>query len=181
MKNILFILATILYTSVAFSQFDSVYTSVSSEDCLTISVSNATDEIDFYSGECPSLGGYQVLVVGGDIRYNLDLKYNGVRIPTYKPGAFHDMGSTVIEWRYSKMGDGYQSQVNYTALIYRLSLDTYTEEQGQVEKDTLVVVRLAQENSCVIGLVEQQANMNEKAQAIADDMSRTCLLSPSIY
>jgi hypothetical protein len=182
MKAILIALLSLVAYS-ASAQMQSVYTSVDVKDCVTVTSSEMDKgPIDFYTGECPAMGGYKVTITGGDIRYNLDLSYEGVRIPTLKPMQFHDMGSSKIEWRYKRTGSDWNSyQVEYTALIYRLNLDSYNPATGESKpQDTLVVVRLNGASSCVVGMVEQQANMNQKARQIADNPAASCVNEENI-
>lgn len=175
MKSLLISLLLLIGTY-AQAKIGSVYTSVEPQDCVTINGSEllAEPEIDFYEGECAAFGGYRVYISGGDIRYSLDLSYQGQSIDTIKLASFHDMGSAKIEWRYERKGDGFDNTLEYTALIYRLNYTTYTENGEPTDKDMLVVVRLDQQNSCVIGTIEQQANMNEKARQLADNKSASC-------
>lgn len=182
MKAILIALSTVFAVS-AMAKTQSVYTSVDTKDCVTVTSSEMDNgPIDFYTGECPAMGGYKVTITGGDIRYNLDLSYQGVRIPTLKPLYFHDMGSAKIEWRYQRTGGDWESyQVEYKALIYRLSIDSYNPDTGESkDQDTLVVVRLNGASSCVVGMVEQQADMNQKARQIADNPQATCMNQENI-
>ncbi len=167
---VLFILAVVNQVQAA----DSFYTSVKTDDCLTVNspeVDGVPYEIDYYVGQCPGLSGYQVFIQGGDIRYNLQLKYNGFDIELPVLSAFHDMGSDKIEWRF-KREDG---MVRMTGLIYRLNFQDFNEETGDFFTNTrLYVVRLAGKESCLIGEVNASDSMNAEARNIADDESLSC-------
>ncbi len=176
-----FLLMSVVFFGVrAFSSVDveSVYTSVLSSDCVTVASSELeTDpEIDYYDAECSALGGYQVFVRGGDIRYSLELSYNGVQIPLPRPASFHDLGASKIEWRYERQYSEHNSGIVYTALIYRLNYESYDAQKEEfVSTDELVVVRLKGEKSCVIGQIEEQEKMNVLARALADDKNAQCV------
>lgn len=152
----------------------SIYTSVESKDCLVIDSSQwyKEPEIDFYRAECPSYGGYRVEVSGGDVRYNVKLRYGDTLFRLMALSTFHDLGSKKVEWRYviEALQDA-QKQVRFTALIYRLSF----QAQDDTDREALVVVRLNQEKTCVIGVVEQTKDMNGLARSIADDPTRACV------
>lgn len=174
----IFTLLLALITSQAFAANSSVYTSVEPKNCITVynSADEAEPEIDGYTGICPSFGGYIVEISGGDIRYNLKLSYNGVKIETPNLSAFHDMGSKVIEWRYEISGD----EVLYKALIYRLNFQNYNPTTGEDFNDsTLFVIRLNQEASCLIGSYTASENrgvsINALATALADNATAACL------
>lgn len=168
-----------LFSSTSFAGYQSVYTNIDYKSCVTVDSSelHSEPEIDFYTGECPALGGYRVTISGGDIRYSLKLNYNGVEIPTVRPGGFHDLPSSKIEWRYERVGSWGNYGVNYKALIYRLNATVdYDDSTGNpISEDMLVVVRLKREKSCVVGIVKQQADMNKKARKIADNMNASCI------
>lgn len=152
---------------------DSVYTSVAVKDCLTIESSELEEqaEIDYYYGQCPGLDGYQVYVQGGDIRYNLQMAYNGVAIRLPQLAAFHDLGSDKIEWRYKRTSKG----VILKALIYRLSYQDYNVETEEFfETSKLYVVKLDGPTSCLAGEVAASNTMNLEARNIADDEDLTC-------
>lgn len=169
----------VLITNSAFAVTDSVYTSLKVEDCIAINASyllpEDEQEIDYYEGVCPSFGGYQIGVSGGDIRYSVTLSYNGTEIELPRLYQFHDAGE-VAEWRYVRGAVAPSiNQVVYTSLIYRLNYSDYQSNGDIVEKSKLVVVRLNKENSCVIGIIDNQSRMNERARVIADDGSAPCM------
>lgn len=151
------------------------YTSVKTDDCVTIesSANLAEPEVDYYHGECPALGGYQVFITGGDLRYSLELHYAGQEVAPYRIYEFHDLGAKAIEWRYQiQAREAAMDHVKYQALIYRLR---YEHPESNKDRDQLVVVRLAGAKSCVLGVLEQQTKMNEKARQLADDPNAQCM------
>ncbi|MEM7646350.1 MAG: hypothetical protein AAF203_05530 [Pseudomonadota bacterium] len=160
----------------AHPELESKYTSVKPADCFAANSSELElePEIDFYEGTCPAFGGYVVEISGGDIRYSLSLHYGKKKIDLPRPGAFHDMGSDVIEWRFNRHNSNGHGPFHPNALIYRLNVaDDLTE--GPKNIDRLIVVRLNKEKSCVIGDLSKVKDMNKKARAIADDFSSPCL------
>ncbi len=171
------ILSLLLISSQAFgannTDIQSVYTSIEDADCKTIKVATETDPIDFYTGECVGLDGYSVLVTGGDLRYSIELKVDEKTVELTHLGAFHSPGSDKIEWR----GPVKNGEVQPYALIFRLNIDdSFDQNDLPVGTDSLFVVRLDGAQSCVIGVVRQQSEMNNKARAIADDIKLPCLV-----
>lgn len=150
---------------------ESVYTSVKVEDCITIDSSefDAEPEIDYYTGLCKGQGPYVVKISGGDLRYSLSLLFRGKEIEGLtKTIAFHDMGSEVVEWRYD-------NDKNLKALIFRINADIFriNADDGSgmgKSEDLLHVVKLNKANTCTVAVLSKQANMNEKAQEIADNI-----------
>lgn len=173
----------LLLSANAYAVPGSTYTSIVTSDCVVVASSEleTEPEIDYLTAECPALGGYRLMVSGGDIRYSLDLSYEGVEIPMVKLPSFHDLPSAKIEWRYNRERIGVVGNVTYTALIYRLNRQVYTDNSVDENKDMLVVVRLNKEKSCVIGVVDQQKDMNKKAVRIADDSNAKCIDISEVY
>lgn len=188
MKNLLLLILALNLTTLSASESkpSSKYTSIDILDCLTVINSEeiADAEIDFYKGFCPSFGGYEVEISGGDIRYDLKLHYNGKDLAIDdQVSGFRDMGSSKIEWRYQVNNDGdvlFGGDVKFTALIYRINFQTYNDEtEKEYNESRLVVVRLDGAKSCVIGRVDasKYKNSNEPnkvATKIADDLTQTC-------
>lgn len=162
--------------------FFSQYTSLAPADCVTLDGDSLykEPEIDFYRGECPSLGGYRAVITGGDLRYHLELVYNGKTIELVSPAAFHSAG-VKAEWRFQRTkekGEGNYEHLSAvpTALIYRLVTDEFNESTGNSKSvDQLVVVRLQGAATCVIGQVKASQAMNIEAQKLADNLSAPCL------
>lgn len=151
---------------------DSVYTSVKVDDCITLDSADFDDpvEIDYYTGVCRGYGPYTVMISGGDLRYGLSLLYRGKEIAGLtKTSAFHDMGSDVVEWRVE--------QGQPKALIFRISAAEDFSENGMPEDvDLLHVVKLDELNSCTVAVLKKQANLNQLARKVADNIEAySCL------
>ncbi|MEZ4815275.1 MAG: hypothetical protein R3A80_08745 [Bdellovibrionota bacterium] len=162
---------------------EGVYTSIKQSNCVVASSSELVEdaEIDFLKMSCPALGGYEVEISGGDIRYDLKLHYQGENIALPYVGAFHDMGSEVIEWRYSRVdtNEVFGKSIKYQALIYRINSD-WTQEDGTLKNvSTLYVVRLDGKNSCAVAALSTLNNpggdLNKLAVAAAEDNTLKCL------
>lgn len=153
------------------ANMSSIYTSIKRSDCVSVydSTKDPHAEIDSEIRRCVGLAGFETIISGGDLRYDLSLSYGGQEVVLAGHGPFRDIEADKIEWRYEKTGSGISSQVTFKALIYRLAYQGWnekTEEPFQTEK--LVVVKLDGLKSCVVGKVEKQNQMNKKARAIAD-------------
>lgn len=151
------ILAAMALTAGSAFANSSTYTSVLKEDCITIQDSEQEQdpEIDYYTGVCPGINGYQVKISGGDLRYGPTLMYQGKDVPNslYQIYQFHDMGSSKVEWRNN-------------ALIFRINTD---------DGSYMHVVRLAGADSCTVA-VFNSGNLNQRARNVADHIeSYPCL------
>lgn len=180
MKSTLIILALLVSGSAL--ALETQYTSIDHKDCVVRSSSEMEKEPegDFYDAECAGLGGYQVTISGGDIRYDLKLSYHGQEVrKLVTTGAFHDMGAKKIEWRYKREKvDVFNSKIVYKALIFRINYAHYEEgqEHGPVNRDSLYVVKLDGANSCTVAIVPQSKDMNKKARVISNDIgNQVCL------
>ena len=142
----------------------STYTSIGDKTCIIHDASSLHKhpEIDFLKQECAGLGGYQVFVAGGDLRYPLHLVYNGQFIRLTSIGAFHQTGSKNIEWVYTREKD----TVTYKALIHRIN---YEDDGDPKTPDAtiLIVTKLDKEKTCPVAVVRASKNMNQQARAIA--------------
>ncbi|MCO5113348.1 MAG: hypothetical protein M9899_04140 [Bdellovibrionaceae bacterium] len=181
MKTILVLVMALGFTGAAWAQTgpQSVYTSLNIQDCLTVEsvmlLPEEEREIDYYTGVCPSYGGYTVGVSGGDLRYSLFLSYNGTEISLPSYYQFHETGN-LAEWRYALKSTGFHSnELQLKALIYRIYYSDYDTNGNEVNKSNLIVVRLNKEKSCVIGIVPQQKDMNLAARKIADNPKARCV------
>lgn len=176
MKALFIFLAIASIQSLAQAKLESTYTSVQTDDCATYDASDLhpNAEIDFYTGECPGLGGYQVMISGGDLRYPLHLVYGGKKITLTQFLTFHQLGSNKIEWLYERSSQG---KVTYKALIHRMGYDSYNPETNMAEStEALIVSKLDGANTCSVAVVKKSANMNQKAREIAEKaQSMKCL------
>lgn len=172
MKFVLLSALFVLLTNSALAAKDSLYTSLNEEDCTTISLDNSI--IDSYEGVCTGVDGYNIGVSGSDLRYSVTLDYKGSEIELPRLLSFHYPGA-VAEWRYNASAKA-KGGLSYNALIYRLNYLTYDDNGDPIDLSQLVVVRLNEEKSCVIGIVKNSKDMNIKARAIADDKSAKCIV-----
>lgn len=145
------------------AQLLSTYTSVHDSTCVIYDAASLhkEPEIDFLTQECAGLGGYQVMISGGDLRYPLHLVYNGKEIELSRVGAFHQVGSKQIEWLFNRV----DKKAVYKALIHRIN---YSDPSGTKDLTMLIVTKLAGENTCPVAVVTASADMNKKARAIAE-------------
>lgn len=157
-------------THVANAELTSSYTSLLEADCQTI------DNDNFYQALCPAKGDYQLEVYAGDLRSGVELIYDDHRVD-YAPVEPSQYGK-VAEWRFSAQ----HSSPAYHAVIYRLHVTQVSDTDSadlflppSHDRDQLVVIRLAEEKSCLLGIIEQTDNMNQKARALADDKTAPCI------
>ncbi len=168
--------------------FQSEYTSLKAENCRTIEF--IADHAGSYHASCPAKAPYQLEVEGIDLRYGLNVIYDGSdnkKTDDSKPKhtvrywypQFFQVGDTV-EWRYSQNKQG---QKNYHALIYRVYSANQSadysdngDENGMEKRDKqeLFVVRLDKDKSCILGKIPASKDMNVKARQLADDMTANC-------
>lgn len=168
--TLLSLLLLSLPTHVAKAELTSSYTSLLEADCQTI------DNDNFYQALCPAQGDYQLEVYAGDLRSGVELIYDDHRVDyaTVEPAQY----GKVAEWRFSMQ----HSSPTYHALIYRLHVAQVSNTDSadlflppSHDRDQLVVIRLAEEKSCLLGIIEQTDNMNQKARALADDKTAPCI------
>jgi hypothetical protein len=72
------------------------------------------------------------------------------------------MGSKKIEWRFGK------NKKTPKALIFRIASTEYDNDGMPVDVSLLHIVKLDGDNTCTVETLRPQANMNQKARAIAD-------------
>lgn len=174
MKSLLLISSLILPSILmAEARFHSILTSVEPQSCVTLESSEfeAEPEIDYLVQECPGLGGYQVFIRGGDLRYPLHLRYQGQEIELTHLFSFHEVGAKVIEWVYTR---GPEGTVRYEALIHRLSFDNHEGHDDSV----LVVTKLDGARSCPVALIRSSKTMNMEARGLAEKAADLKCLSP---
>jgi hypothetical protein len=186
MKSLLTLsfLFTTLSLKAGTSETRAVTTSILNNDCLITSSAEweAEPEIDFLSMICPSYGGYQVEISGGDIRYDLKLSYAGTQLPTEDLGAFHDMLGSKIEWRYKlPAANDFKAQPKFTALVYGLSFQDYDEKtEENFENYRVIAIKLAGKKSCIVAridgtTVKSEEEAYQKARELADNAKAPCL------
>lgn len=168
--------------SFAGPKFDSAYTSLDDKECnlLTSSETDPEAQIDYFSSICPGRDGYQVKLLGGDIRSWIGLLKPGQAyddgVDFYAPlmvgaeGHFPNVQGTKLEWRYA---DG-----KLVAFILRMTAQDIEEYEKSIEN--LVVLRVDTADlskTCLLGSVNvaKVKNANEAARAMADDLSKPCV------
>jgi hypothetical protein len=145
----------------------STYTDLKA-DCVIVSQATDKAPIDFFSSECKSFGGYRLQETGSDLRYGPALSLNGNDLEIGRPGSFHEMDSTKVEWMYTVSRDEEGSgEIEWKGFIYRLSVDN---SEGTGSSSNLFVVRLDGEKTCFLG----NAKTNEAARALVKNAKATC-------
>jgi hypothetical protein len=175
MKQFASIFATItLSTLTAFAgqgeqtTIESVYTDLNKE-CIVVEAATENAEIDFFTSECKSFGGFQLSITGGDVRYHPELSYGGQNLNLPTPGHFHDLGSDKVEWMYRKttsLQDG-SGSLTWLGFIYSLNVDN---GQGTDSNHIIYAVRLDGANTCMIGT----ATTNEQARSLVQNSKPGC-------
>ncbi len=149
------------------SKWKSVYTDTIA-DCVEISAATEDAPIDFYEADCKSFGGYRLKIEGGDLRYGPELSFGETIFDLQRPGSFHDMGSTKIEWVYKHTLDNEGiGKIQWRGLIYRLSAAT---EDGERDESILYSIRLDGNKSCFLGM----SSTNEKARELVYNSKTDC-------
>lgn len=148
----------------------STTTKLADEACVIYdgSVLQKEPEIDFLTQECPGLGGYQVMISGGDLRYPMSLVFGGKEIKLTNLGGFHQAYGEVT-WLYTRVG----GQVIYKSLIHRVD---YNDPDKEEALRMLVITKLDKENTCAVATVQEAPDMEEQARALAEKAdSLSCL------
>jgi len=164
------LLAALLASPSAFAakvEWKSVYTDLKNE-CVVVSSSNDTSEIDFFDSECKSFGGYRLRYSGGDIRYAPALSFNGLELQIGQPASFHDRASDKVEWVYRLTTESYgEGEIEWKGFVYRLSV---ANEDGMGSTNVLYAVRLDGEKTCLLGTPKT----NEAARALIKNLNAPC-------
>lgn len=151
--------------SMATPTYSSVYTSVATQACKTLK--SNPNEGGSYSGLCPGVGGYQLILLEGDIRQTLTVvtpnkKEFPLEFWRIVSPHFSAIGNKV-EWRVQKNA----GKTTPVALIARYNVSEHPEKP---EKNTsyLVVSKITKDAACVTDIVKPQANANVLARRLAD-------------
>jgi hypothetical protein len=144
---------------------DSVYTSIRTADCgaAPSDIQREFAAKDLGVQECPAPADWHLLFVASDANSWLELRRDDFRwsaedaIVYERPiGLAPNVGgASVVEWRGDDQGRPH-------ALIFRVVAQDPSNPAARVSR--LFVVRIGQDNACVIG----QARTNEAARALAD-------------
>lgn len=179
MKHIIIFLLGFGFASFAFSQAPKFfYTSL--VDCAPFLSSEWDDDMggDYYAAECPALGGYRLFYLGGDARSWLELAKDDQSF-SFAPwdlgnaleGFFPYVKGERAEWRLSvnnAVTNDERPVLTAHALIYRMATNDSNDETKEI--DTLIVLRLAENQVCYLG----SEATNEAARLLADDLTKTC-------
>jgi hypothetical protein len=144
---------------------DSVYTSIRPADCRAAppELQREFAAKDLGVQTCPAPPGWQLLFIASDANSWLEVRRDDFRWSAEDPvvydqpiGLFPNVdGAAVVEWRQDDQGRPH-------ALIFRAVAQDPDDPAARVSR--LFVVRIAQDNACLIGRV----TTNEAARALAD-------------
>lgn len=156
-----------------YSAAASVYSSTKFDDCRY----QKDEEMEEHGAAlyiCPSFDRYRIEVIRWE-RVALNLVYQDKTLFSYNGAALGSSIGEKIEWRYHKNGQDKQ----YHGLIFRIYMPGI-DQNGIITSDVpatqdLVVARLDQEKSCIIGIIPQSKNMNELARGLADHKNAVCM------
>ena len=150
------------------NKIESTYTSIESKDCTTLSTNT-------FGGAfaCEAYGNINVEVVEEDLRQSITLIRNKKRYPlemwTSVSSSFSFLGNK-IEWRFPKKE---KNQPIAMITRYNVSIGEYLEQTNSY----LAVVKITNNEMCVVGKVKPQREQNILAREMADKaQSLTCVL-----
>ncbi|HWT01053.1 MAG TPA: hypothetical protein VN256_12470 [Pyrinomonadaceae bacterium] len=150
------------FSTAAFAQNKSIYTSLAADKCKTIAVDNGMP--GNYSTRCDGAGGYKLEVYLDDERNSI-----GVVLPSNETvgldfwnhfGNFSALGEKA-EWRMKG-----QKPV---ALIVRLNVSD--QGDGKPPTSYLIVSKISSNKPCVTDIVKPGKNQNAQARRLADAAS----------
>ncbi|AXA84041.1 hypothetical protein DCD74_04415 [Lysobacter oculi] len=148
----------------------SEYSSLAAADC-TLQKRDAESGSTVY--RCPGMDSFTLQMHDSDARMSLDVvagdgKPQPLTFWSLANGAFSNLGPKA-EWRYAP------EAVSPQALVVRY--EAYEQpEKPDLTTSYLLVVKLAQSGSCLIGQVPPSPAQNEQARALADVAAeRPCL------
>ena len=167
MKNVIF---WSVFPIVMFAEdsIQSAYTSIENKDCTTLSSTHFGG-----SFSCEAYGNIKVEVLEEDLRQSITLIRDKKRYPlelwrSVSP-AFSFLGNK-IEWRFSN-----KEKKKTIAMItrYNVSVGEYLEQTNSY----LAVVKITNNEMCVVGKVKPQREQNILARQMADKAeSLPCVL-----
>ena len=148
----------------------SEYSSLAAADC-TLQKRDAESGSTVY--RCPGMDGFTLQMHDSDARMSLDVvagdgKPQPLTFWSLANGAFSNLGPKA-EWRYAPEAASPQARV--------VRYEAYEQpEKPDLTTSYLLVVKLAQSGSCLIGQVPPSPAQNEQARALADVAAeRPCL------
>jgi hypothetical protein len=158
----LFALLLIIFSTVAFGQTESIYTSLSAKSC------KALEQEDGYRGVCPGVGGYKLELLEGDLRQTINvITPNGTKSELELWTAVSSGFSSVsgkAEWRITGKG----KSVKPDSLILRFNASENPDDSTKITS-YLVVVKIDGNAACISEIIKPMSNQNEKAREAADN------------
>ena len=150
------------FSTAAFAQHKSIYTSLAADKCKTIAVDNGMP--GNYSTRCAGVGGYELEVYLDDERNSVGIvspskKVIGLDFWNYF-GNFSELGDTA-EWRMKGREP--------VALIVRLKVSDRGD--GKPPTSYLIVSKISGTDACVTDVVKPGKGQNAKARSLADRAS----------
>ncbi len=150
------------FTSSAYAQNKSIYTSTKTSACRTIS--SNPDEAGSYEGECAGVGGYKVRLLEGDIRQTINIITPAKKTFELNFWGFYSGFSAIgekIEWRTKKGVP--------VALIARYNVAG--ADDSAKSTSYLMISKISKTESCVVDVIMPGARQNEEARVSADAAS----------
>ncbi len=154
--------------SMAATKAVSKYSSI--DNCIEISSSEYEVEsgMDYIESICAGVSGYNLYIVAGDARSQLEVQFNGgLRVPTLAStiadfGYFPNIAGSKVEWR----GTNVKGKFVPSAIIYRVS-SSDPEVIGKVNVG-LAVIKISRLGSCQQAFVTGVKDLNTAARVEAD-------------
>jgi len=167
MKSLsLVLLVPLLFSSAAFGQTKSIYTSLLAKDC----VASKEPVVDGYSGICKGTNAYALEFLEGDLRQTINViapnkkKYE-LNLWTNVSSGFSSLGEKA-EWRVQGKKP--------TALIVRYNASENPEDSSKITS-YLVVAKITASEVCIVDIIKPSKTQNVDARKVADVASKsTC-------
>jgi hypothetical protein len=167
-----FVILVFATTAIGFAGENPVSKFTKTDQKSAVKFHREKDDPSDFHGLYRGFGGYDLVLVGGDERSWINIKFGtnvvDLRDATMDLGAgigfFPHKANDVVEWR----GIEQNGQFVPYALIYRIVGLT---ENGQRDKTRLVVIKLEAQRSRIIGHADGD-NAQAEAEKIADDAKK---------
>jgi hypothetical protein len=167
-----FVVLVFATTAIVFAGENPVSKFTKTDQKSAVKFHHEKDDPSDFHGLYRGFGGYDLVLVGGDERSWINIKFGpnvvDLRDATMDLGAgigfFPHKANDVVEWR----GIEQNGQFVPYALIYRIVGLT---ENGQRDKTRLVVIKLEAQRSRIIGHADGD-NAQAEAEKIADDAKK---------
>jgi hypothetical protein len=153
------VLALFMFSSAAFGQKKSIYTSLKAKDCKA----SGTPVEDGYRGICPGVNAYALELLEGDLRQTInviapDKKKYELELWSNVSSGFSSLGAKA-EWRM-------EGKIP-VALILRFNASENPDDASKI-KSYLVVVKIAKNDVCIIEILMPSKGQNLEARKLAD-------------